>query len=191
MLQTFMQWNEDWISVAVVFQICWCRGILRKQFPQKSISVDRSYGDPGDPLFLTPYIEKGDIETGKYDTQHIAVCGVVICYVLIRGLLGDGAWFSFFPHSHTHLFPCQSVDHCMILNTSHLFRVCYIHCTCEGIQNRALWSESSVIHSMMLLSQDRSIYILLKLFVLLNLTFSERHHSLLQRITVCWNLLNF
>lgn len=29
------------------------------------MSVDWSYGDPGDPLFLTPYIEKGDIETAR------------------------------------------------------------------------------------------------------------------------------
>lgn len=41
------------------------RGVFRKQFPQKFPPVDRSRGDPGDPLFLTPYIEKGDIDHAR------------------------------------------------------------------------------------------------------------------------------
>jgi len=36
-----------------------------KQFPEKFPAIDRSRGDPGDPLFLTPYIEKGDIDHAR------------------------------------------------------------------------------------------------------------------------------
>jgi len=36
-----------------------------KQFPRKFPPVDRSREDPGVPLFLTPLIEKGDIDHGK------------------------------------------------------------------------------------------------------------------------------
>jgi len=40
-------------------------GLLRRQFPQKFPAVDLSRGDPGVPLFLTPYIEKGDIDHAR------------------------------------------------------------------------------------------------------------------------------
>ena len=43
------------------------RGLLRKQFPDKTrYVIPNGDGDPGDPLFLTPYIEKGDIEHGQH-----------------------------------------------------------------------------------------------------------------------------
>jgi len=45
--------------------VFWCRGAFMKQFPRKFPPVDRSRGDPGVPLFLTPLIEKGDIDHGK------------------------------------------------------------------------------------------------------------------------------
>jgi len=57
------------IILVDVCQILWCRGIFRKQFPQKFPAIDWSHGDPGDPLFLTPYIEKGDIDHGTDDSS--------------------------------------------------------------------------------------------------------------------------
>lgn len=42
------------------------RGPLRHQFPKGDIHCDHSHGeDPGQPLFLTKYVESGDIKTGQ------------------------------------------------------------------------------------------------------------------------------
>jgi vitellogenic carboxypeptidase-like protein len=47
------------------------RGAFRKQFPHKIPPIDFHHGDPGLPLFLTPYIEKGDIA----HAQQLAIVG--------------------------------------------------------------------------------------------------------------------
>ena len=42
------------------------RALLRMQFPNKDGFVSKhTRDDPGKPLFLTPYIEKGDVQTGS------------------------------------------------------------------------------------------------------------------------------
>ena len=40
-------------------------GILRKQFLQEPVNV-KGEADPGEPLFLTPYIKKKDYRTGIF-----------------------------------------------------------------------------------------------------------------------------
>ena len=40
-------------------------GILRKQFLQEPVNV-KGEADPGEPLFLTPYIKKKDYQTGIF-----------------------------------------------------------------------------------------------------------------------------
>lgn len=39
-------------------------GILNRQFIKKTLRPDEN-ADPGEALFVTPYIERGDIETGR------------------------------------------------------------------------------------------------------------------------------
>ena len=51
--------------LAVLYTVTGCSGILRKQFLQHPIYV-RGEDDPGEPLFLTPYVKKGDYETGIF-----------------------------------------------------------------------------------------------------------------------------
>ena len=41
------------------------RGPFRKMFPAVKPTTLTVDDDPGEPLFLTPYIEKGDIETAR------------------------------------------------------------------------------------------------------------------------------
>ena len=63
-----------------------CRGVFLKQFPPKFPPVDLRQGDPGEPLFLTPYIEKGDVETG---TNGSHCCFVFSAFMLeMNTLLG-------------------------------------------------------------------------------------------------------
>ena len=42
------------------------RGPMSQQFPTKTRMMSEVGEDPGQPLFLTPYIEKGDIATGGH-----------------------------------------------------------------------------------------------------------------------------
>ena len=42
--------------------------------------MDWSHGDPGDPLYLTPYIEKGDIDTGTDGSSEY--CHNIACTFL-------------------------------------------------------------------------------------------------------------
>lgn len=58
-------------SAAQFLYILWflTSGPFRSQFPDKDRHAEQSgngklFDDPGKPLFLTPYIEKGDVETG-------------------------------------------------------------------------------------------------------------------------------
>ena len=43
------------------------RGPLRQQFAQSVPPMIQNGVDPGEPLFLTPFIESGELETGKFD----------------------------------------------------------------------------------------------------------------------------
>jgi hypothetical protein len=41
------------------------RGPFRKMFPTREPSILTADADPGDPLFLTPYLEQGKIEEAR------------------------------------------------------------------------------------------------------------------------------
>ena len=51
--------------LCTVFTVGEFAGILRKQFLQEPVYV-KGEADPGEPLFLTPYIKKKDYRTGIF-----------------------------------------------------------------------------------------------------------------------------
>lgn len=53
-------------EVAVALLLCFscASGIFNRQFIKKTLRPDEN-ADPGEPLFVTPYIERGDIETAR------------------------------------------------------------------------------------------------------------------------------
>ena len=57
--------------LCAVFTVGEFAGILRKQFLQEPVNV-KGDADPGEPLFLTPYIKKKDYRTGIfiYKTEY-------------------------------------------------------------------------------------------------------------------------
>lgn len=77
----YYNWVSEWLIIFLsnellplemfVLMIICCRGMFWQHFPVKIPPVDLSQGDPGEPLFLTPYIEKGDIKHGTFDTLWI------------------------------------------------------------------------------------------------------------------------
>ena len=52
------------VVVCAVFTVGEFAGILRKQFLQEPVYV-KGEADPGQPLFLTPYVNKKDYRTGN------------------------------------------------------------------------------------------------------------------------------
>jgi hypothetical protein len=54
------------LSVAVLcgIKMTHARGVLRGMFPDKYPSMLQNGINPGKPLFLTPYIEKGQFDMG-------------------------------------------------------------------------------------------------------------------------------
>ncbi len=64
-----------------MFFIIRCRGPLRSQFPEP-LPMRQNGIDPGEPLFLTPYIERGDIAAG---IVHMA-CALLSKHVEFRTL---------------------------------------------------------------------------------------------------------
>jgi len=76
--------------------------VFRRQFQQKFPPVDRlSRGDPGVPLFLTPYIQKGDIDHAR----HLATVGPLIGtevlsysgFLTVNEMSNGNLFFWFFP----------------------------------------------------------------------------------------------
>ena len=49
------------------------QGGLRSQFLRKPIYVKNEAADPGEPLFLTPYVKKQEFQTGKVVIQYCNV----------------------------------------------------------------------------------------------------------------------
>ena len=52
------------VGVCAVLRVGDFAGILRKQFLQEPVYV-KGEADPGQPLFLTPYVKKKDYRTGN------------------------------------------------------------------------------------------------------------------------------
>jgi len=50
---------------AMLVGLASARGGLRGLFPQKYPTMLNNGVDPGEPLFLTPYIQKGQFDQGK------------------------------------------------------------------------------------------------------------------------------
>ena len=49
------------------------QGGLRSRFLRKPIYVKNEAADPGEPLFLTPYVKKQEFQTGKVVIQYCNV----------------------------------------------------------------------------------------------------------------------
>jgi vitellogenic carboxypeptidase-like protein len=93
------------LSVFLVLQFLVCstfaRGLLRKQFPDKTrYVIPNGDGDPGDPLFLTPYIEKGDLEHGR-ELARVKLNGTDINsyagFLTVNKTYNSNMYFWFFP----------------------------------------------------------------------------------------------
>jgi len=61
------------LHIAVInwIMLLFCRGPFRKQFRQESLPMLKTGVDPGKPLFLTPYIESGQIDQGEAHNMFI------------------------------------------------------------------------------------------------------------------------
>lgn len=55
------------LSMAV---LCSTRSALRGMFPDKYPPMLQNGVDPGKPLFLTPFVEKGQFDMGKGDLMY-------------------------------------------------------------------------------------------------------------------------
>jgi hypothetical protein len=53
------------VCLVVVENINGYRGPFRKMFPTRKPSVVTVNDDPGEPLFLTPYLEQGKVEEAR------------------------------------------------------------------------------------------------------------------------------
>jgi len=76
-------------------------GLLRRQFPQKFPPVDRSRGNPGVPLFLTPYIEKGDVDHARQLATVGPLIGTSVLsysgFLTVNKTSNGNLFFWFFP----------------------------------------------------------------------------------------------
>lgn len=55
--------------------LCSARSALRGMFPDKYPPMLQNGVNPGNPLFLTPYVEKGQFDTGKGKFNVQFICG--------------------------------------------------------------------------------------------------------------------
>jgi hypothetical protein len=70
------------LSIAVLFgvQMTYARrGGFRGMFPDKYPPMLQNGVDPGEPLFLTPYAEKGQFDMGKFQSYILLIFLCSIC----------------------------------------------------------------------------------------------------------------
>jgi len=76
-------------------------GTFRQQFPSKYPPMVQNGVDPGEPLFLTPYIERGDIATGQRLSQVGMIKGVsqksYAGFLTVQKKYNSNLFFWFFP----------------------------------------------------------------------------------------------
>lgn len=77
------------------------KGFLRQQFPHKMVPMVKNGVDPGKPLFLSPYIEKGDIQTGRRLSLVQELKGTDVKsysgYLTVNKTYDSNLFFWFFP----------------------------------------------------------------------------------------------
>lgn len=61
------------LLVAIVIHGCCGKSALRGMFPDKYPPMKQNGVDPGQPIFLTPYIQKGQYAQGKIQISYSKV----------------------------------------------------------------------------------------------------------------------
>ncbi|KAL4222442.1 hypothetical protein ACF0H5_018481 [Mactra antiquata] len=80
---------------------CQCKGALRGMFPDKIPPMKQNGVDPGQPVFLTPYIEKGQIAQARAASKVGPIAGVdqdsYAGFITVNKTYNSNMYFWFFP----------------------------------------------------------------------------------------------